>query len=205
MQRSISKYFLFLKKIDRVCGDRELPGEGFSLLSRTADSDHKAWRKRQIAYKLAKRGSITHAVTDVILCSKLKSAPDGFKLAGEINGITVCYKSGPVTHRPPPSIPAVDQSIKELESSLHYINIASPTNGNVIASNKPKPTDNDYEIIRTSYQLSPPARQAPKPPAFVSPRQNGTLPHHTDMDGVPFVFNASISTQSSDTFDVKID
>lgn len=186
----------------RVCGDRELPGEGFSLLSRTADSEHKAWRKRQIAYKLAKRGSITHAVTDVILCSKLKAAPDGFKLAGEINGVTVCYKSGPVTHRPPPSIPGVDQSIKELESSLHYINIASPTNGNVNSSNKPKTADNDYEIIRTSYQLSPPARQAPKPPAAVPLHQNGTLPHHSEMDGVPFMFNTGIAMQPSHTFDV---
>lgn len=173
------------------------------MLSRTADSEHKAWRKRQICYKLAKRGSVTHAVTDVILCSKLKVAPDGFKLAGELNGITVCYKSGPVTHRPPPSIPAIDQSIKELESSLHYINIASPNNGIVIAANKPKSTNNDYEIIRTSYQLSPPVRQAPKPPAAVPLRQNGTLPHHTEMDGVPFIFNTSVAMQSSETFDVS--
>lgn len=171
------------------------------MLSRTADSEHKAWRKRQIAYKLAKRGSVTHAVTDVILCSKLKAAPDGFKLAGEINGITVCYRSGPVTHRPPPSIPNVDQSIKELGSSLHYINM---TNGNVNASNKAKTAaDNDYEIIRTSYQLTPPARQAPKPPAAVPLTQNGTLGHHNEMDGVPFILNASISMQPSDTFDVN--
>lgn len=66
----------------RVCGERELPGEGFSLLTRTADSEQKAWRKKQIAYKLSKRGSVTQAITDVILCAKLKVAPEGFVLAG---------------------------------------------------------------------------------------------------------------------------
>lgn len=59
-----------------------MPPAGFSLLSRTADTDQKAWRKRQIAYKLSKRGSITQAVTDIILCSKLRTAPQGFVLAG---------------------------------------------------------------------------------------------------------------------------
>lgn len=36
----------------RVCNERELPGEGFSILTRTADNEHKAWRKRQICYRL---------------------------------------------------------------------------------------------------------------------------------------------------------
>lgn len=59
-----------------------MPSEGFSLISRTADSEQKAWRKRQITYKLSKRGSVTQAVTDIILCSKLKMAPTEFQLAG---------------------------------------------------------------------------------------------------------------------------
>lgn len=66
----------------RVIAEREMPPEGFSLLSRTADSEQKAWRKRQIAYKLSKRGSVSQAVTDIILCSKMKMAPTGFQLAG---------------------------------------------------------------------------------------------------------------------------
>ena len=66
----------------RVISEKELPPKEFSLLSRTADTEQRAWRKRQIAYKLSKRSSVTHAVTDIILCSKLKTAPEGFKLAG---------------------------------------------------------------------------------------------------------------------------
>lgn len=144
-----------------MCGERELPGEGFSLLSRTADSEHKAWRKRQICYRLAKRGSISQAVTDVILCSKLKAAPEGFALAGDINGVMVCYKTGPVTHRPPPSIPDHQAKINELENNLYYMNIRNGSNNNNnINGQTTKPNDNEYELLRSSYRLSP----APKPP-----------------------------------------
>lgn len=149
----------------RVCGERELPGEGFSILTRTADTEHKAWRKKQICYRLAKRGTVTQAITDVILCSKTKTAPEGFILAGEINGITVCYKSGPVQHRPPPSIPTNQTALNELENNLYYMNIsngAHPPHANGKTANG---NNNDYELIQTSYQLSPPPRPAPKPPA----------------------------------------
>lgn len=149
----------------RICGERELPGEGFSILTRTADSEHKAWRKRQICYRLAKRGSVTQAVTDIILCSKIKAAPDGFALAGEINGITVCFKIGPIAHRPPPSIPADQQAINELENNLYYMNIR---NGSKNLSDNGKANNgsnnNDYELLQTSYRLSPPKRIAPKAP-----------------------------------------
>lgn len=151
----------------RVCGERELPGEGFSILTRTADTEHKAWRKKQICYRLAKRGTVTQAITDVILCSKTKIAPDGFTLAGDINGVTVCYKSGPIPHRPPPSVPSNQTAVNELENSLYYMNISNGSNG-INANGNGKTANgnnNDYELIRTSYQLSPPPRPAPKPPA----------------------------------------
>lgn len=155
-----------------MCGERELPGEGFSILTRTADTEHKAWRKRQICYRLAKRGSVTQAVTDVILCSKLKSAPEGFILAGEINGVTVCFKSGPIAHRPPPSIPGDHQNaINELENNLYYMNIR---NGLINGENgkSANGNNNDYELIRGSYRLDPPPRTAPKPPPAVLPAGN---------------------------------
>lgn len=67
-----------------MISEKEQPPAGYSLLSRTADTDQKAWRKRQITYKLAKRGTITQAVTDIILCSKIRQAPAGFELAGYV-------------------------------------------------------------------------------------------------------------------------
>lgn len=96
------------------------PPKEFSLLSRTADTDQKAWRKRQIAYKLSKRGTVTQAVTDIILCSKLKIAPDGFKLAGDINGVLICYKTGAIPVRLPPPVPGITC---EVEQALNRLNL----------------------------------------------------------------------------------
>lgn len=177
----------------KVVAEREPPGEGFSLLTRTADSEQKAWRKKQIAYKLSKRGSVSQAITDVILCAKLRVAPDGFTLAGEVNGIMVCFKTGPVTHRAPPSIPVAKplSTVDELRSSLHYINIASTP-----AKSPPKPNvQNDYEIIRSSYKIESAAiRTAPNPP--VSNKYTGTLGAHSDVEGVPFVLHPNLTSSN---------
>ena len=36
------------------------------------------------------------AVTDIIILSKSKKAPEGFTLAGEMHGLMICYKSAPL-------------------------------------------------------------------------------------------------------------
>lgn len=117
----------------RVIAEKTAPPKEFSLLSRTADSDQKAWRKRQIAYKLSKRGTVTQAVTDIILCSKLKVAPDGFKLAGDINGVLICYKTGAIPVRMPPPVPGgvpvvAVGSTCEVEQALNRLNLQGQRN-----------------------------------------------------------------------------
>lgn len=89
-----------------------------------------------------------------------------------MNGLTVCYKTGPVVHRAPPSVPADQQAaITELENNLYYMNIRNgAANGaaNLINGNeKQKSSDNnnDYELLRTSYHITPPPRFGAKPPA----------------------------------------
>lgn len=65
-----------------ILNEKSLPPEGFSLLNRTADTEQKAWRKRQLCYRLAKGVRGVRAITDIIVCSRLKKAPEGFTLAG---------------------------------------------------------------------------------------------------------------------------
>lgn len=95
-------------------------------------------------------------------------------MAGDINGITVCYKSGPVVHRAPPSVPTDQQSaINELENNLYYMNIRNgAANGatNLNGNEKPKSNNNnsDYELLRTSYHITPSPRFAPKSPIDLS-------------------------------------
>lgn len=66
----------------RIIGEKETPPQGFSTLQRTVDTESKAWRKKQIVYKLCHRETIKEVVTDVILCSKSKNAPQEYVSAG---------------------------------------------------------------------------------------------------------------------------
>lgn len=72
----------FVVKEIVVINEKSVPTEGFSLVSKTADSEQKAWRKKQLTYRLANRRFTTTAVTDIIICSRLKRAPEGFEFAG---------------------------------------------------------------------------------------------------------------------------
>jgi len=115
----------------RVIADKTAPPKEFSQVSRTADSDQKAWRKRQLIYKLSKRGTVTQAVTDIILCSKLKVAPDGFKLAGDINGVLICYKTSAIPVRLSPPVPGVGvpgPATCEVEQALNRLNLQGQRN-----------------------------------------------------------------------------
>lgn len=48
-------------------------------------TDQKAWRKKQLCYKLTRKNICHSVVTDIILLNKNKRAPDGFTLIGYIN------------------------------------------------------------------------------------------------------------------------
>lgn len=169
----------------KVIGEKEALPEGFSQLTRTADSEQKAWRKKQLVYRLAKKGVAKQAITDIILCSRLRQAPEGFTLAGEINSILICYKTTLIAHRAPPSVPS-RQSITDLERTIEDLKIQA-------GHDKPlpqlpvEPVDHDYEQLLPSYQLSP-NRPAPRPPVY----STGTLHVHTEMEGVPFILNPAL-------------
>ena len=49
----------------------------------------KAWRKRQLSYKLRNKDLCSCAVSDIIICSRIgkgtKMAPDEFTYAGYVN------------------------------------------------------------------------------------------------------------------------
>uniref|UniRef100_U5EEK5 Multivesicular body subunit 12A n=1 Tax=Corethrella appendiculata TaxID=1370023 RepID=U5EEK5_9DIPT len=174
----------------KVIGTHESTPDGFSSLSKTADSEQKAWRKRQIIYRLSKKGTIPNAVTDIILCSKFKQAPAGFTLAGDINGILICFKISSIIHRIPPDIPPAlpvknDSLIKGIENiqispkSLYPVPMENFDNGN------------DYENLRRSFHISP-KRPAPKPPVVSC----GTLNIHTEIEGITFALNPALKSNT---------
>lgn len=128
-------------------------------------------------------------------------------------------------------IPDHQATINDLENNLYYMNIR---NGAIDNNNgkSTKANDNDYELLRSNYRISPPPRSAPKPPihsvsgnffllkiddfdeisksflCFTVTNANkytGTLGAHTELDGVPFVLNSALSSDDQSTaFDVRI-
>ncbi|CAK1599350.1 unnamed protein product [Parnassius mnemosyne] len=86
-----------------VVGEREAAPAGYSVAGRAG--------KRRLCTRVSRpaaaapRAPVT-PVTDVIVCSKMRQAPRGFLLAGEINGKMVCYKlSGGSTDTSPTGAP----------------------------------------------------------------------------------------------------
>lgn len=167
-----------------IFNEKGIPPAGYSLLTKTADSDQKAWRKKQLCYKLVNKRNTKTAVTDIIVCSRLKKAPEGFTLAGEINGVTICYKMGNVQDsqqeqngqngnangkcRPAPPPP----------TSAGYPNLAGDE-------------DHDYEILAPGPGYNVPARPAPaRPPPLTSQFSTHTLTtNYNGLEGVPFIVN----------------
>lgn len=172
----------------RIINEKEVTPDGFSQLTRTADTELKAWRKKQLVYRLAKKGSAKQAVTDIILCSRLRQAPEGFTLAGDLNGILVCFKTSALPHRPSPSVPS-RRSISELEKTIENLKLESNKNNTAL----PETQDQEYVQLLPTYQLSP-KRSAPKPPMY----STGTLSIHTDVEGVPFVLNPALKRYPTD-------
>ncbi|ENN73863.1 multivesicular body subunit 12B [Dendroctonus ponderosae] len=174
-----------------LLAEKTLPPKGYSLLNRTADSQQRPWKKRQLAYQLVNLKELKTAITDIIVCNRLKKAPAGFNFAGEINGVTICYKMGNVesgsqTNHSPPDRPPK----------------ASPGSNRVYP---PLGNDDDYEILRPGPGYVPPGpiRPAPKPPGPAFPGlQHQTSTHtlgssHAGLEGVPFVVNPRFLTNNA--------
>lgn len=207
-----------------VINERDTPPEGYSLISYTVDSMQKAWRKKQLCYKIRHKDFCSKAVTDIIICSRImnkasKMAPNGFMAAGVINGVCVCYKVVDIVN---------GNSISQSYVNIDLLQNASPNPSNgtphrVPPERPPKPkfspkpangiypqisssggkeldesNDRDYEILSPNARIKPtrPAPQPPIPTVVGSTSIYGTLPGSSDLDGVPFVLNPRLSVQS---------
>ncbi|GBP08271.1 Multivesicular body subunit 12B [Eumeta japonica] len=152
-----------------VVGERDTPPPGYGVAGRAG--------KRRLCTRLAHRTRhpTNATVTDIIVCSRMRNAPDGFMLAGEINGKVVCYKLSGTND----GAPVAD-----------YENVISQTpDSNRIRSAPERPpkltslvtelnglnlkTDDDYEALSPTYNINKPSRPAPRPPSAKSPLPSG--------------------------------
>nr|XP_018902664.1 PREDICTED: multivesicular body subunit 12A [Bemisia tabaci] len=175
-----------------VINDKQLPQDGYCLISQTIDSEQKAWRKKQMAYKLSRRNVASSAVSNIILLSRSKQKiPEGYNFIGDVNGLGLCCKFNKVEINVEPK--------QKCNSSTPIINgigsAGSPTppprppraspavNGNSFLASNSQNGD-DYERL---VELRP-SRPAPNPP----PSMYGTIASFQGLEGVPFILNPKI-------------
>lgn len=184
--------------IDSLCviNDKDAPPNGYVLLSKTYGTEQRAWRKRQLTYRLSETSSVFLAITDIIILSKSKKAPEGFTMGGEINGLVLCYKSAPLPANPMltrvlPSLPSVN--LKSIPTSDYTPSgsITSPTPYPIHSSN--------------ANPIKSPVRPAPIPPQANSSSDDNvaeknhlvvistsTLSGFTGLEGVPFTLGPRV-------------
>ncbi|XP_037080265.1 multivesicular body subunit 12B-like [Pollicipes pollicipes] len=89
-----------------VIGERDMPPESHTFLPHTTDTGNKAWKKKQLVYKLTAVEVASRFIVDVIVLGRQKANPEGFSLVGELNGLLVCCKYGQAMHTPKRAAPA---------------------------------------------------------------------------------------------------
>lgn len=188
-----------------IIGEKDMPPDGYGLIPKTMDTDAKAWKKRQICYKLSRRNLALSAVTDIILLSKSKKAPEGFSLAGDINGLAVCFKTihdlGQHNNNPPPPVLGYSLNPKGTPppppqpSNNLYPNMSSPNqSGDYVNLLRPKrpapspPVSSPPTVAPISGSVPPVPPRSPLPAAS----SYATLKVHEGLEGVPFVLHPSL-------------
>ncbi|KAM3957048.1 multivesicular body subunit 12-like Mvb12 [Aphomia sociella] len=202
-----------------VVGEREAAPAGYSVAGRAG--------KRRLCTRVSRRAALTAPtaltpasppaaappVTDIIVCSKMRQAPQGFILAGEINGKMVCYKlSGGSTDTSPTHrsneyenvisnitpeanrrlrpVPERPPKLSPIVTELNNLNLKSP-------SAYPKieefTTEHDYEALSPSYNVKP-ARPAPPAPAPASPPAAPAPAHARKKGPAPLPRNPNYQT-----------
>ena len=85
-----------LEKLKIISINEHLANEGFISIKNTSDTNQKAWRKKQLVYKLSKTEAVQECITDIIILTKYRTAPEGFIYLGELEKVHICYKAAPI-------------------------------------------------------------------------------------------------------------
>lgn len=102
-----------LEKVKIISVNEHLASDGFISIKNTSDSNQRAWRKKQLVYKLSKTENVIECITDIVLLSKYKNPPpEGYTYAGELEKVHLCYKLAP--YKPSPEIIDFTQQIESL-------------------------------------------------------------------------------------------
>ncbi|XP_025190683.1 multivesicular body subunit 12B [Melanaphis sacchari] len=178
-----------------IINEKECPPDGYCLIPRTIDSDQKAWRKRQLCYKLTRKSQAAYAITDIILLSRSKKAPDGFNLVGDLNGLTLCYKTSPQSPNNVP-LPSLTYGLAPTPPTENIPNNNGSLSSLPSLESSANALSHDYDRLMSLK----PTRPAPKLPPTYSSSNYSTLNSYQGLEGIPFILNQNISMDNNSIF-----
>ncbi|XP_076126850.1 multivesicular body subunit 12B-like [Alosa pseudoharengus] len=76
-----------------------LPAD-FTPIQETMDTKERAIKQKMLCVKFAPRSSVETAVCDIQILGRSKNTPNNFTFIGELNSMSVWYRSGGVPHTP---------------------------------------------------------------------------------------------------------
>lgn len=179
-----------------LVNDKDNIPTGFTPIEYTADSKEKALRKKLLCVRTVPREFAVDAVCDFIILARQKRTPAGYSLAGELEGLLLCYKYGVI----PPSFPS--QSPTESGSGV-YPNLPYPIHPLSHASSDNRPN---------RIAPSPPFKQQPFQtdtgsnnvhdaghiaPAYNRQSSLASSVHNTGIEGIPFELNPRIKSSKN--------
>ncbi|KAF2353721.1 Multivesicular body subunit 12 [Trinorchestia longiramus] len=163
----VEGYLGYVVEQIQIVSERDACPAGFVSIATTMDTNQRAFKKKQICFKSVPRNVAKQVVSDIIVLSHSKTAPEGFTLAGEMNGMCVCYKQ---TSVPPAAVSPA--------AAAHLPYQIGPHGG---GDRRPSQGGNVYP------GLDRPSRPAPAPPAAPSTPQ-----HHNPTDDTYEASNSAL-------------
>lgn len=86
-----------VEEIRIISASENLASEGFISIKHTSDTNQKAWRKKQLVYKINKTENLKECVTDIVVMTRYnKQLVEGFQYLGELEKMHICYKRSPM-------------------------------------------------------------------------------------------------------------
>jgi len=158
---------------------------GFTAIESCADSREKALRKKQLCIRTMPRESAVDAVNDVILLAKSKKPPTGYSLAGEIDGLLLCFKYGTIPADFPGAKPEGAGVYPNLPYPIHPLS-HSASRGSQIAAT---PTEDGHQK-----QSAVPAVSAA---GYSTLDRQYSLGVKIGIEGVPFELNHLFTSNNS--------
>ncbi|KAG5673850.1 hypothetical protein PVAND_003861 [Polypedilum vanderplanki] len=192
-----------VEQIKIINANDNLAREGFLSIKKTSDTKQKAWRKKQLVYKLSKIENCNEYITDIVILSKYRPpAPEGFKYLGELEKVHICFKTSSSSSKNSQTESEIIDFTKQIENLKMQSNLYPIVNNNG--------DKHYYESLKLSYQLPMqnkpvPIRAAPLPPTkAVKASNTGTLSHYYNDDfiGIPFVLHPKIIQNNINSDDI---